>query len=183
MNKIWFLPLGFILLSGLLALNGCIDIDHKEFTFPPYFSFEYPVSYEGPILTHSPLSFEFLYATESAPENAKRIYISGFRPSYLYPDIDSLLKHLLSRAGGTDDIWFLKLYERSIIEISGIEGELFVYLHYGHGIRPAVTRTVREVIFVHKERAWILGIDSWPVYDQEAKADFTHILETFKILD
>ena len=84
------------------------------------------------------------------------------------------------------------LLERSFTSVDGIPAEQIVW-SFGAGSSSTslpkatvITPTlVRDVYFEHDGFIWNIGVSSRPLQNEaeQAKADFEHILQTFKILD
>jgi hypothetical protein len=81
------------------------------------------------------------------------------------------------------------ILERTTININGISGELVVYSSKVGLIPEAplesseIVRINRTVCFDYGGLIWIIIIESDEDKADQAKADFEHILQTFKILD
>jgi hypothetical protein len=120
-----------------------------------------------------------------------------------HPNAKAAVEALISYWGES-----IKLLERSAVTVAGIPGEQIVYSHKPPMIMRAPLKLIlftispdwnarytrrnpqeselritREVYFNYDGLIWNIQIDSDESVAEQAKADFEHLLKTFKILD
>ena len=190
-----FKILGLLLLLLLLALTmGACTTEYKTYTFfhqskpqPHYqtaytthLSFEYPRDYRK----------EHTY-TRSAPNAPVEVSFErggifdcsstdttfGFSvgtPTLEWRNAKTAVNRRLSLLGNSSVV-----HERSSTTINGLPAEIIVYTY------PEMRRNLteaREVFFDFDNRIWNIFIYSDTSRAEQARMDFDHILETFKIL-
>jgi len=205
--------LTILLLVPILALTSCRDKDgYKTFTLRDgyaHFYFEYPSSYKKSSayadIEYRSTVVVFIRPEPRAQVNSTytffKVTVGG--PTSESPNARTALERELSRLSEPE-----KLLERSAIIVAGLSAELIVYSHRPPTIAStpaapdffAVTSSVwgvasaaaplepemkvtREAYFDYKGLIWNVAIDSDESEADQAKGDFEHILQTFKILD
>jgi hypothetical protein len=174
--------LGLIaLMVTVPILAGCNTSQYKTYTLKHdavHFSFEYPSSYkkQSEYLQSSelaPIGIRFVHRQPNAPSKDTVFAVNISRPAPEWPDAKGAVARIIS-LGNT-----IQVTEQSPITVAGISGELVVYLDS----RMPNTPSVREVFFVFDGLLWNIGIYSDESEADQAKVDFDHILQTFKILE
>jgi len=186
-----------ILSTLMLTLPGCLS-PYRTFSYTQgvaHFKFEYPRDLEKVDVSRTD-KYSGVYFT-------REIVKDGWFDMDLYILVDKA-PELDARSRLEKDITRLeealkvsKVLERSPVVISGISGELVVstYDLYSHRIPwpdpvfkgapqgPELIEISREVYFDNNGFAWYIRMTSTEEVAEEAKADFEHVINTFKILD
>jgi uncharacterized protein YjbK len=112
------------------------------------------------------------------------IFVTIEDASEKYPNAKTAIEQIASNELKKD------ILERSTVIINGIPGELIVYSHKLGVIEERlpyesskIIRINRTVYFDHSGLIWGIEIESDEDKAEQAKADFEHLLETFRILD
>jgi hypothetical protein len=188
-----------VMLVVMLNLTGCSDY-YKKMSVTDgiaHFSFEYPSNYKP----------EFQYL-DDAPYERTRVGLftineeswvnvheagitvaiekTGKRYSNSTDALEAEIKWWTSR--GYKDFLLL---ERSKVIFAGVQSEQIVYSYtYMHiedvQINMHVVKTptiVRIIFFDYHEQIWFISVEAHGSYANQSKADFDHILQTFKILE
>ena len=190
-----------LLLMGVLfvvvaTFLSCNSSGYRTFTFNKvaHFSFEYPAHYRK-FAAHATVEDKTIYIgfrdkiiPEGRTNGFIRVVVEG--AGYRYPDAEAALeKTLLPFTEPEKYINPGNLLERSTITVAGVQAELIVYIREADLIPEApassldIMKVTRVVYFDHNNLIWRIRIQSDEDRADQAKADFEHILETFKILD
>jgi hypothetical protein len=169
----------FIILLVLIApvLSSCTTSQYKTYTLKHYgisFSFEYPSGYKK--------ISEYLQSNPGASIGVRFALAAGEDPVFGV-NIDSPLaevkvdpKAAANTAGSHTPEQEL---ERTSITVAGITGELVAYSSNDFQNTPSVSQ---EVFFSANGVLWNIYIYSATDKADEAKTDFEHIINTFKVL-
>lgn len=180
-QTLW-ISLGLIaLMVAVPTLTGCNTSQYKTYTLKHgavHFSFEYPSYYkkQSEYLQSSelaPIGVRFVHRQPAAPSEDTVFGLNIAPPAPEWRDAKAAVARIIS-LGDT-----IQVTEQSPINIAGISGELVVYLDS----RMPNTPSVREVFFVSDALLWNISIYSDESEADQAKVDFDHILQTFKILE
>lgn len=107
------------------------------------------------------------------------VHVFAPRPSLNLHTSEDYIENRLSREARWEHF---KLLERSPVTVSGVEGEMIVYVVDWFLPRPQEVKYIKSVYFDYDGLIWnIEGEAEMEMVDQ-MKADFDYILETFKIL-
>jgi len=187
-----------LLLVSIIGISGFSCSDYKTFTLKKgiaHLSFRYPSRYEiydidlGDIYLGASTTVD-LY-TEPLKNPAFHdaqiciyIYKTDENVSNSNEDMESYIASW-SRADG------FKIMERSSVTVAGIQGTQIVYyrashliedIHYGmHIIKTPVI--VRKVFFDYNHQIWRISVMGHESLADTIKADFIHVIDTFKILN
>ena len=155
-----------------------------------HFSFEYPSTYDEPTVSPTGRFTSVVSGRKLTGANGNDpvldIYVT--EGGDLRPDAKTSLEKALNRYE-TEIFKDFKLIERSSITVLGVRTEQIVYTYSGgypgtgisdRGI-PAPFMG-REVFFDYNGMVWNITISSLLEESETARADFEHILQTFKIL-
>lgn len=164
-----------------------------------YFSFEYPSRY---YVEFTRLESSFREETmvrlltrnkESTNEHDAEIlvYVENIdSPRYLnYLNIDEEIEHHILGASSTvfRDFYLL---ERFDVEIAGVKGKGIIFSYssrlesVGAGFRDVIQPAIsRDIYFEYDEKIWFISVTACEGYAETVKADFEHVIETFKILE
>jgi len=194
-SKLWQKPyvLITILLFISILITGCNTSEYKTFTLKngiAHFSFEYPSSYKvvDNIVSLMPAYTHIILRKPPNEEQMERItsvlsiYVDE---AYTPLSVDSAISSNLSDISTWNDF---KLLERSSIQVVGVNGQRIVYswasIPARHGIAgEPIPSLAREVYFYQDGQLWNISISSDELTTEAAKADFEHVLRTFKILN
>ncbi len=153
------------------------------------FSFEYPVGYEksdpNPYEStdvKTDVVGERYLVLYDETKTSKQINIQLWNPTADYPDAKTRLDYYASNIKnvGTNQ----EITERSPIRITGVDGEQLVYtykLENDIGMPSQITCWV--AVFEGKGQIWFITMGTNIEPPDEAKADFDHLIGTFKFLD
>ncbi len=216
MNKMKFtlIPLAFIIVAFSWLNVGCdgSNSEFKEVTIKNelgHYSFEYPSHYnkkvwdnlefkvpythlilEGPVITEEveifdPETGDIERVTGERGTSSISVYISNFKIYYgeSYSSVDYIERLLEGEAEWEN----FQLLERSPITVSGVEGELIVYLV--DKLMPIPVEDgknleyVRAVYFDYNDLTWEIIAKCNEDIQGEVTTHFNHIIETFKILE
>ena len=189
-------PVVLILFIIIISLIGCSKYNHFSLTEGiAHFSFEYPSSYylESTRLEEKPWDYtriRLLSKDEEFPlAHLAQIIVDIENISTRYSNIDEEIEQLISWATSQGYRDFC-LLERFDVEIAGVEGKGITYSYSsrlestGVGFRdvipPAITR---NIYFEYNDKIWYISITASEDYAETAKADFEHIIETFKFIE
>lgn len=214
-NKVFIAVLAIILISSVCIMAGCSqpnDVIWEEVTVYNRlgdYSLEYPAHYKkhnldnlGFEIPYSLLSFESpsenLTTEVFNPETAKMetvagepgksfisVYISDFKAYYgdSYSATDSIDEILTDNARWEN----FQLLGRSPVTVSGIEGELVVYLVDKLVSTPVEDSDkiwyVRAVFFDYNGFTWEIAAISDEYIQERVNIFFNHAIETFEILE
>jgi hypothetical protein len=205
--------LGIVLiLISSVTFTSCSTNGYHSITVKneiAHFSFEYPDYYsdrEGPTVQNDKIH-QYTYVNFFAPkkaitvmnpnpfDNSSKTVTTKYAPAYIdifvYDARDrggtaiSDLENKLKSPAYRD----VKILDRSSIKVNGITGEQVSYMDTaiidfqpipGEEI-PA--KYVRMVYFDYGNLVWNFEVGSEASMDEQVKADFEHVLSTFKILD
>jgi hypothetical protein len=191
-----------ILLLALLVVTllGCNNAEYRTFTFEKgvNLTFEYPSHYRRDLIYSyvegkSAGRITFLDRLSSKVSIYGFIWVTIRDPSGVYPYAKTAIEQI---ASGEYDIYTSgpgelnrDILERSTIIINGIPAELIVYSHKVGFIErlpyesSKIIRINRTVYFDHNGLLWSIAIESDEDKAEQARADFEHLLQTFKILE
>ena len=103
-----------------------------------------------------------------------------------YGEVFTATAALERRLEGESTWKSFKLLERSPVTISGVEGELVVYLNNQLMPLPVEDENSLEyvcsVFFNHNELTWEITATSFESLQVQVRADFDHVISTFKLL-
>jgi hypothetical protein len=193
-----FCALLILLLS--LVLPGCQNRDvnsYKTFTLNEgavHFSLEYRTYYKidslKPAEATGDLMQQSMFFTLISPKikgvnDYTYIHVVVDKPDEITPDAKSATERAERNASSWADYKLLDKYETTV------DGVLAYRLDYqNRNIVPAIAgvsgpsiEVIREVAFDAKGYVWMIQIRSVSSTAEADKADFEHILQTFKILD
>ena len=200
---LWIRLLMMITISiSTLGITGCAgptNSAYREFTLrmgSTHFSFEYPASYQKPHVDWTALpqltSVTILHVIGNGGESSidSHIGIYLMYSKYYSTDAKALLESDLAEYENGSYVSDFKLLDRSQISVSGIQGEQFSYSHtwYPDALSPKSSGNpypmLGRIIYFYSDGViWELSVDSPLSTAEQAKIDFDHILQTFKILD
>jgi hypothetical protein len=177
----------------MIASISCNNSEYREYSFNrgAKFSFEYPTHYKI-FSIHTYIKSEStggLYFIDKLPSKGRPegfIDIGLEDPNTHYSDAEGAVEYT---QGSINADFSANIIERSSIIILGRQAELIVYSHKSIIMPEAppasynVTKITREVFFDHSGAIWRIIIDSDEERSDQAKSDFEHILQTFKILE
>ena len=185
----------FILLTALsiimISSYSCNNEEYRLFTFKRgvHFSFAYPSSYYvDSIYTYvkakSVGGIDLIDKTSHGgiPDGYGGIGVAEAGNKYL-PSAKEVIEEKASSSS------VIEILERSPIEVDGISADMLVYSHKTGTIVEKspeyynVLRISRIVCFDHNGLVWEVDIDSFDFKADQAKVDFDHMLQTFKILN
>jgi len=173
--------------------------EYRKFTFLNAFSdfsFEYPrfhhvISTNG-AFDGSPIASVFIALIQIKAPQDEYIDISIRETSATFPSYNVLLEHNLNvaqKGQGADEF---KLLERTGIIIDGVAGEKIAYSYYRHPeavfknnqfIKPAPIPAISFVSCFEKNGfIWEINVEAIANRSEKAKADFEHIISSFKFL-
>jgi hypothetical protein len=190
----------YILMLNCLFFNSCQNMDvnsYKTFTLTDgnvHFSLEYRSYYKikevHPSFDTGNASDTFLDFTLISPKikqtkDYTRIKVLADKPDHLIPDAKSNVE----RAENNASSWAnYKLYDKYETTIDGIPAYRLDYQN--QNIIPAIAGTggpaievYRELYFDAKGLVWMIQMSSDSSTAEADKADFEHIIQTFKVLD
>lgn len=181
------------ILAALVA-SGCSTSTYKTFVFEhrtepnaqypveqvTHFSFDYPRDYRR-ISTYAkpdpvpPIGVRFAKATGTfgIVRPTDTFFGIGIGWSPEQSNASEAVNRLISGLGAPSQV-----YERSSLVVAGITGEQVIY----HDARMPNTPEAREVFFDYDGRVWNICICSTDGFAEQARLDFEHIIQTFKIL-
>jgi len=180
-----------LLTSLMLILPGCNNSEYRTFTFKRgvNFTFEYPSHYKmnsmrSYVEGKGAAGVTFFDKLSSKDSIYGFIFVTIEDASEKYPNAKTAIEQIASNELKKD------ILERSTVIINGIPGELIVYSHKLGVIEERlpyesskIIRINRTVYFDHSGLIWGIEIESDEDKAEQAKADFEHLLETFRILD
>ena len=203
MNKITnifrnLMIIGVLCITIVFSLS-CNNSEYRTFTFKKgvNFTFEYPSHYkkdsigsyvEGRIA--GGVTFHDKLPSDGNWYDVIFIVISDKRTGYTTPKeaIEAIITDSLTK----------EIIERTTVTMAGLPGELLVYSYPGwvtdgpsgilscsssHSkVDKAPIRVNRVAYFDDGSKIWMIEIESAERKAEQAKADFDHILQTFKIL-
>ena len=200
MKKIILSAAGIVLLASITLFGACqvrSGSTYKTFSMTEgiaHFSFEYPSKYE---ITDYYSDNEILTVTLTEPFNKQakdstKISVGIVPGNENYPQdyINSLI-----RKRSSDPDFNLQELEQADLFVSGKQAKLFVYqerdlgrimagVYYGTNEDiSTLNEIIREAIFYYNNLAWVIAIDSDSSTAEVDKADFDHVIQTFKILE
>ncbi len=175
-----------------VVLSGCSSTEYIKATAIKRgnsFSFEYPSTFKK--LTPDAFddiggdnSVSLLY-TEPGSNRGKadmQIYIIANSPIAGRPDAAAWEEAHIKILEQSDDEF--ELYERSTIQVSGIEGYKIVYYTTILGnYLNSMKLVCRDVYIDYKEYIWKISVLAVEEMGDEAEPIFQHLIESFKFLD
>ena len=154
------------------------------------FSIEYPSHYKS-LFVHSSSSHEMV-VTNSPPGSDitnnldNSLWISAFNASEAsVHDYLALLEAHLSSIQSKSGAEF-KLIERSPTTIDGEKGERIAYYYLRNSIpekSESILAVSYRVYFENNGFLWLIDVDAISEKAEQVKADFEHIIHTFRFLD
>jgi hypothetical protein len=203
--KRWTIRAAVMLLIVIIAGVSIVHFySYNKFSLTEgiaHFSFEYPSSYyvEFTRLEERPWDYTMVRLLTLNPESEYGIeyyhdaviLINVEDTGYSYSSIEDAIEKSISwwTSRGYDDF---HLIERSTVKIAGVQGGKLVYAfnsyhrmdatEFGtHSVKtPAITR---RIFFEHEGKIWLISSTAYESYAETAKADFEHVIKTFKILE
>ncbi len=177
------------------VVSGCDTSEYHTFSFTHTtgtdssysvretvaFSFAYPSGYRK-VMTYAksnraaPVAVRFARATGSfgRVRQTDTVFAVNIEwPGREWRDAKEAVDRAIS---GLDSLELVR--ERSAATVAGIPAEQVAY----HDPRMPETPEAREVFFDHDGRIWNILIYSETIGAEQAKLDFEHIVQTFKIL-
>jgi hypothetical protein len=184
----------------MVILPGCNNSEYRTFTFKRgvNFTFEYPSHYKiNSIYSYvegkSAGGVIFFDKLSSKDSIYGFIDVSIRDASEKFPNAKTAIEQIVLGERDKDTLVVGELdediLERTTININGISGELLVYSHKVGLIErlpyesSKIIRINRTLYFDHSGLLWSIIIESDEDKAEQAKADFEHILQTFKILE
>ncbi len=155
-----------------------------------HFSFEYPSSYEAQsedaVGIGNPAYLWHRASSKPFPWNDISILFITYSKGTIAYNATAMLDYDLANLRNLSPPGQFSLLERSKIVVSGVQGELAAIrypippniAYYGPG--PTITRIVS---FDKDDLIWVITLNSNQEAADKAKADFEHILQTFKFLE
>jgi|WetSurMetagenome_2_1015567.scaffolds.fasta_scaffold378016_2 hypothetical protein len=193
-----------ILLAMSLIPSGCSQADgHKTFTMKEgiaRFSFEYSAHYK--VKEHY-ADYQITAVHLRGPFNKEAndytlINISIVRAGGVFaPNAESKISGLIKGRSG-DPLFEFKVLEQVDLNIADIPAKLIAYqerditramagmyakMSGNNDSQTVAYEVCREVSFVYNDLLWTISIDSDVSTAEAEKADFEHVLQTFKILE
>lgn len=191
-----------ILLMTSLPITGCGRF--SEFVLREgiaHLSFEYPVSFEKPyaqMIKEGALQCTAV-DSRSIPrrkeEKPAEFSLLVSRPNLRYPDAKTALESFIKAAeedqsyqAEDPEYGEFRLLERYPVTVAGVNGELIVLSCWWAATfwvraEPELSAIVRIVYFDHSGLIWKIMFSSHVDRSEEDKANFEHMLKTFKVLD
>jgi hypothetical protein len=188
-----------ILLLLSMIISGCDNGDvnsYKTFVLNEgsvHFLFEYRTYYEidnlkpaeatGDLMQQS-MFFDLISPEIKGINDYTYIHVVVGKPDELTPDAKSAIERAERNAASWADY---KLLNKCEITVDGVQAYRIDYQN--RNIVPAIAggepriEVIREVRFDAKGYVWMIQIRSDSSTAEADKADFEHILQTFKILD
>ncbi len=192
-RKIGGLGLIFLLVLSF-ATSGCAgDGESVVRSAAANFSFGYPPTYLKPyvqnLTEHSTsASVNFAHSEEGRSADAF-IFIDVTKANDYYRDYRSLMEdNLIWAQEGQEEDRF-KIEERSPVTVDGAQGEVVVFRYITFeladvgtelGGRPAISY---EAYFQGNGLLWSIIVQSIASRADEARADFEHVMRSFRFLD
>jgi hypothetical protein len=193
----------FVTIVLLLALLGFqCNSEYKRFSNVDgigHFRFEYPYDYNNVSLRFSPDEFVDAVIKREVVKNGwsdKSIYIFVTSPSFfqkVHSEVHNAATRLEETIADLTDIYeVMQIKNRSQIVIDGIEGEEIVAVYdsrSGHSPNaslpgtpesPSLIIVERHAYFDHNGSIWEIISRSTENVSEKAKADYEHVIETFK---
>ncbi len=197
-SSVRYLLLIVILMSSSV-LTGCFG--YKVFSNTEgsiHFQFEYRADMRIDLRSHADNRF-FVgfrrYGISGWPDKDMIVDIDRY-PNRLYLDIynaSELLDNLVARTMKYYQV--AQVLERSPITIGGIKGEIVTYSldlrsgpppldapPKGEPQTPTLVMITRLITFDHDGFIWMIKMSAYEKVAEEAKSDFEHVIQTFKIL-
>ncbi|OGO22446.1 MAG: hypothetical protein A2144_04355 [Chloroflexi bacterium RBG_16_50_9] len=197
--KVILVVLLLVLFSSLILI-GCGN--YKIFMFDNNIAnceFEYPASYvvgdiiRGDFSTIAFALFTYKQVESSTNWSTAYISISGRQKDVSFPDYHALLEYNLKNAQQQYSIYGFNLVERSPLSIENVLGEKIIYNY----INPwdseiiedeivkmgPISGIAYEAYFENDGFLWTILFHATAQISAQAKADFEHILQTFKFLN
>jgi hypothetical protein len=186
------------ILAASISFSACSN--NPESSSPGYiletlskrdinFSYEYPVGYEpsdpNPY-ERTDIEMEVVgeryLALYTENKTSKQINIQLWNPTVDLPDAKSRLDYYaanIQNAGENPEI-----SERSPLRVAGVDGEKLVFTYTMENVTDMPSRIYCWVAaFDSKGQIWFIIMATNIEAPDEAKADFEHLINTFKILD
>ncbi len=185
-------PLLLVMLLLASAASGCSS--YSKYTLrngAVKFSLEYPPSYLTPReyidQSENPVGLGFdLRHSEEDPMRDAYIWVGVITPGEIFPDYRTSMEFDL-RMDLSDQL--AGLVERSPITVDSARGEQVVYPYTWLRVIEGSTELNKTAAityaayFEHNGFLWGIGVKSTAGRADEAKADFEHIVQSFRFLD
>ncbi len=152
------------------------------------FSFEYPAGYEKNALNpdveesdESDVVGQNYIAKSNDNMSAKQISIQVWNPMVDFSDAKARLDYFTAniQTAGLDP----EISEHSPLRIAGVDGEQLVYSLTIEGVTDIPNRlTCWVAAFDYRGQIWLISVATNMETTVEAKADFDHMVSTFKFL-
>ena len=180
-----------ILMVFLSDTTGCCG--YRKFTLrnaPTKCSFEYPSSFTRPSVNRDNYSTSITAErpVKKPPRNAFHVTVRKI-DDYL-PDSRTLLEYDLLSAGKNQNIGEFELKDRSSTTVDGVPGEQIAFVNHFSSEYPDVMGKYKRIpilsykaYFEKNGFLWDIAVVSDPILATQTKADFEHILQSFKFLD
>ena len=189
------IPIGLI----ILALTGCFNTNSSGYqTFvmsegAAQFSFEYSSKYK--IGDYKPLidtlkfrelaSVSLIAPFNKQSKDFTSILFLVWAVDILAPNAESQMEMVIKKASTSMDF---KLLEQTGVTVSNVPAKLIAYTERNiqpidRGLKEPPFEVWREVFFDYNGLIWEIEMRSDSSTAEEDKADFEHILQTFKILN
>jgi|WetSurMetagenome_2_1015567.scaffolds.fasta_scaffold118221_2 hypothetical protein len=184
-----------ILMTMLLSISCGCDNEYRKATVSKNgvrFSFDYPVSYkdsENSLISYEQEPYDvILYHNKSdSPKELDDIIfdISIEDRDPFSPDAKTGMDNLINNYKEANIGNKFILLSRLPIKIAGVQGEqaIFDAMHPPESPIGSDLSEMREVYFDYDGKIINIGIAAHVEVVEKAKADFEHILKTFKFLD
>jgi hypothetical protein len=173
--------LAILLITGLFSCSCDKTGKYKEIIVDEgvhHFSFEYPNFYDKPRWTVNSTSCEVkaLGAFIEPGVGLEFLFINYFPVDNEFPDFTTHFEYVLKRMKAHFDDF--TLIERGSMTIDGLKGESALYSYTGSDFY-----TVYTANFQTNNTIWDIKLIADKFVIDQAKSDFSHILESFKILN
>ena len=153
------------------------------------FSFEYPSNYDlanvevRTDLDYTDVVFSGPILEEEDDFTFLDVSVMGYRTSI--SSVEDRIEGYLSRVSNMTDF---RLLERSSVSVASAAGEQVVFFYNrirppSSSVREPAHEITRSVFFECHKLLWEISMRSNLITSEADKADFKHILQTFKMLD
>ncbi len=189
-------PMLAIMFSLPFLITSCgIYMDFSTRNMVANCFFEYPLPYLSLHVDRTVTDMTIIngsrpdFSKQQSPSLGTLLSVIGFKTNVSFPGYLSYLEWDLGHAkqGQSDDEF--KLVERSIITVDNVSGEKIIYQYVRHSDPLVVEETKQipaisyEAYFENNGLLWNIQVSAITERANQAKADFEHIIKTFKFLD
>lgn len=188
-----------MILATLLMTSGCSGADgYKTFTIGEgiaKFSFDYSSRYKvKEYYAHDNITAVHIRGPFNKEANDYTLIDVIVVPTTsFYPDAESAINDLIRKRSG-DSVFEFKVLEQGDLMVAGIPAKFIVYqerdltraiadMYADNDSKKTAYEVCREIDFVYNDLLWIISIDSDVSTAEADKANFEHVLQTFKILN